>query len=50
MLKKVGILSRKDIEELIGKQVNLKTYVKVIESWREKEKFLRELGFDEINE
>ena len=50
MLKKVGIMSRSDIEELIGKQVNLKTYVKVIESWREKEKFLKELGFDEINE
>ena len=50
MLKKVGIMSRTDIEELIGKQVNLKTYVKVIESWREKEKFLKELGFDEINE
>jgi GTP-binding protein Era len=50
MLKKVGIYARKDIEELVGKQVNLKTYVKVIESWREKEKFLRELGFDEINE
>ena len=50
MLKKVGIEARKDIEELLGKQVNLKTYVKVIDSWREKEKFLRELGFDEINE
>ena len=50
MLKNVGIEARKDIEELLGKQVNLKTYVKVIESWREKEKFLRELGFDEINE
>jgi GTP-binding protein Era len=50
MLKKVGIEARKDIEELLGRQVNLKTYVKVIDSWREKEKFLRELGFDEINE
>ncbi len=50
MLKQVGIYARKDIEELVGKKVNLKTYVKVIESWREKEKFLKELGFDEINE
>ena len=50
MLKKVGMYARTDIEELLSKHVNLKTYVKVIDSWREKEKFLRELGFDEINE
>ncbi len=50
MLKKVGTYAREDIEELLGKHVNLNTYVKVIESWREKEKFLKELGFDEINE
>ena len=50
MLKKVGTYARTDIEELLSKHVNLKTYVKVIDSWREKEKFLRELGFDEINE
>ena len=48
MLKKVGIYSRGDIEEFLGKQVNLKTYVKVIEDWREKEKYLRELGFYEL--
>ena len=48
MLKKVGILARNDIEEFLGKQVNLKTYVKVIEEWREKEKYLRELGFYEL--
>lgn len=50
MLKKVGTYAREDIEELLGKHVNLNTYVKVIDSWREKEKFLKELGFDEINE
>ncbi len=49
MLKKVGIYARSDIEEFLGKQVNLKTYVKVIEDWREKEKYLRELGFYELN-
>ena len=48
MLKKVGILARSDIEEFLGKQVNLKTYVKVIEDWREKEKYLKELGFYEL--
>lgn len=50
MLKKVGIYARSDIEEFLGKQVNLKTYVKVIEDWREKEKFLKELGFYELKD
>lgn len=49
MLKKVGMYARCDIEEFLGKQVNLKTYVKVIENWREKEKYLKELGFYELN-
>lgn len=49
MLKKVGIYARSDIEEFLGKKVNLNTYVKVIEDWREKEKYLRELGFYELN-
>lgn len=49
MLKKVGTYARGDIEEFLGKHVNLKTYVKVIEDWREKEKYLRELGFYELN-
>ena len=47
MLKKVGTYAREDIEEFLGKKVNLKTFVKVIEDWREKEKYLRELGFYE---
>ena len=49
LLKKVGTYARSDIEEFLGKKVNLKTYVKVIENWREKEKYLRELGFYELN-
>ncbi len=49
MLKKVGIYARSDIEEFLGKKVNLKTYVKVIEDWREKEKYLKEFGFYELN-
>jgi len=49
MLKKVGIYARSDIEEFLGKKVNLKTYVKTIENWREKEKYLNELGLNELN-
>lgn len=47
LLKAVGIEARKDIEELIGKQVYLELYVKTIKNWRDKEKYLNELGFNE---
>ena len=45
MLKKVGVLARKDIEEMVGKKVYLELFVKVIEDWKDKEKYLKELGF-----
>ena len=45
MLKKVGTLARKDLEEMLGKKVYLELYVKVIENWKDKEKYLKELGF-----
>ena len=48
MLKKVGIMARSDIEEYLGKKVDLKTYVKVIDNWRDKEKYLTELGLNEL--
>lgn len=46
-LKTVGSLARKDIEHLIGKRVYLELYVKTIKKWREKDKILHELGFNE---
>ena len=45
MLKKVGSLARKDLEEMLNKKVYLELYVKVIENWKEKERYLKELGF-----
>ena len=39
--------ARKDIEELVGKKVYLELFVKVINNWREKEKYLVEFGFKE---
>lgn len=45
MLKKVGMLARKDLEEMLGKQVYLELFVKVIEDWKDKERYLKELGF-----
>lgn len=47
-LKEVGTLARKDIEEMLGKKVYLELYVKTIKKWREKDKLLHELGFNEF--
>lgn len=47
MLKTIGSEARKDIEEMLGKQVYLELYVKTIKNWRNKEKYLYELGFNE---
>jgi GTP-binding protein Era len=48
LIKEVGIVARNDIEELIGKKVYLELFVKVIKKWRDKEKYLNELGFNEV--
>lgn len=47
LLKAVGIEARKDIEGLVGKKVYLELYVKTIRNWRDKERYLNELGFNE---
>ena len=47
LLKTVGIEARKDIQDLIGKKVYLELYVRTIKNWRDKEKYLNELGFNE---
>ncbi len=45
MLKRVGIEARRDIEELLGKKVFLELFVKTIKNWKDKERYLKELGF-----
>lgn len=50
MLKEIGSKARRDIEDMVGKKVFLELYVKTIKNWRDKEKYLRELGFYEIEE
>ncbi len=50
MLKDIGSKARRDIEDMIGKKVYLELYVKTIKNWRDKEKYLRELGFYEIED
>ena len=44
-IKNLGIKSRESIEEFIGKQVFLDLHVKVREKWREKENWVRNLGY-----
>ena len=46
-IKKVGMLARQDIEELLGKKVYLELYVKTIKNWRDKDKYINEFGFNE---
>lgn len=47
MLKEIGMKARKDMEVLLGRQVYLELYVRVLKKWRDKEKYLNELGFNE---
>lgn len=44
-LKEVGSLARMEIEKLVGKKVYLELFVKTIKDWKDKEKYLSELGF-----
>lgn len=50
MIKQIGIEARNDIEDLIGKKVYLELFVKVVNNWREREKYLTEFGFKEFEE
>ena len=50
MIKKIGIEARVDLEELLGHKVYLELYVKTIKNWRDKEKYLQELGFKDFLE
>lgn len=44
-IKYIGTLARKELEEMFNKKVYIELYVKVIENWKDKEKYLKELGF-----
>ena len=50
MLKEIGTKARHDIEDMLGKKVYLELFVKTIKNWRDKEKYLKELGFYDIDE
>ncbi len=46
MLRKIGEAARKDIEELVGCQVNLQLFVKVRKDWRDDRSQLKSFGYD----
>ena len=46
MLKKIGELSRKEIEALLETKVYLQLWVKIIENWTRKEHYLNKMGFN----
>lgn len=48
MLKEIGMKSRIEMEHILGKQVYLELYVKTLKKWRDKEKYLNELGFNDF--
>jgi GTP-binding protein Era len=47
MLKKIGTMARKDIEEFLGKQVFLKLYVKTSAGWKDNNQYLKGFGYQQ---
>jgi GTP-binding protein Era len=47
MLKKIGMMARKDIEDLLGTKVFLEVWVKVKDDWRNNNNMLKTLGYKE---
>ncbi len=46
MLKRIGSSARVEIEQMLGKKVNLQLFVKVRENWQDNLSTLREFGYD----
>ena len=44
-LKKVGTRARVELESMLGKKVYLELFVKTIKNWKDKERYIKELGF-----
>ena len=49
MLKKIGTLARKDMENLLDTKVNLKLWVKVKKDWRDSEFLLKNYGYKDTD-
>lgn len=46
MIKRIGTYARQDIENMLGKHVNLQLTVQVVENWRNSSRFLVKNGFN----
>ena len=46
MIKKIGTQARTDAEEFFGKKIYLEMFVRVARDWRDKERQLRQFGYD----
>ena len=44
-LKEVGTRARVELESMLGKKVYLELYVKTVKNWKDKERYIKELGF-----
>jgi GTP-binding protein Era len=45
VLKRVGTLARRELEELLGSKVFLEIYVKSKKNWRDNPSLLEEMGY-----
>ena len=50
MLKKIGSMARRDIEDLLEKQANLQLWVKVKKDWRDSDFMIKNFGYREDDE
>lgn len=50
MIKKIGISARKDLEKLLKRKINLSTFVRVEERWRDSDLYLKEFGYGNDDE
>jgi len=48
MIKRVGTEARKDAEEFFGKKIFMELFVKVAKDWREKDRQLKNFGYDAL--
>ena len=46
MLKKIGSQARRDVEDMLEMQVNLKLWVKVRKDWRDSDIMIKNFGYD----
>lgn len=50
MIKRIGMSARKELEKMLDRKVNLKTFVRVEENWRNSSSYLKEFGYKQDEE